>query len=137
MPSFGGYLAGQKARSEAQSARRGAVGKTLQKGVAAAREKAKMMRYQGRLMRLIEQMNLNRVVQPGELIAARDLGSYLKMTPKEVAETLHKIYTDRRRKAEFQQRMKAYPQIQNQQQFHGLANYFAGIAVQTGVVKLD
>lgn len=123
--------------SKAQKAVGAVLGRSARQAKAAARQAAKAKVFESRVIRFLERMNLQKAVQPSELMAARDLGMYLLLTPRETAEVMHKIYTDRRRRADFQRKIMAYPQIRrDEQQFHQLANYFAGIAVKTGVVKL-
>jgi hypothetical protein len=133
-PSRGEIRLDREARSAARKARKGAV--NLAKGLAGKGvEASKRMRYTGRVYHLIERMGLRRALSPEELRMAKNLGYELGMTPKETADTIHAIYTDRAKKESFRQALAVNQQNpENWDTFNMVAGNFVDVAVKKRII---
>jgi hypothetical protein len=118
-------------QGEARRARKVASG-MAQSGAAKAAETVARIKYTNRLRYFVERMNLKRAIPPGELNVLKNLGFELGMTPKQLAETLHEIYTNPKERDKVKQAIAA-----NQQNPQSLDAFYqlAGAVVDVGIRK--
>lgn len=135
-PFFGDFLEAQRVRGEARKARKAAVGQTVQQGIHAAREAAQRKMFQGRLMREVERMRLNRAIPAEDFRVLQNLAFELGLKPRQAAETLHAIYTEPRTRQAIQQAIALNRQNPNDwNAFNQLAGSFVDVAVRKRIIN--